>query len=127
MSETGENLALILSAWTDMLRRGDTQALAAMLDEKVVWQGILPEQVCRNRDEVLNLLVRNRPRPPRLTRIEAEEFGDRVAVSVAGPDFPDNEALAAKAPRSLVFTFRDGRVVKMQSLATRDAAFDTAR
>jgi hypothetical protein len=121
--EAGNNLALILSAWTEMLRDGNTQALGSILDENVVWQGILPEQVCRDREEVLDLLSRRRGRPPRLTRIEAQEFGDQVAVSVSGPDFPDNEVLAAKAPRSLIFTFRDGRVVRMESLATRDAAF----
>lgn len=126
MTESGQNLALILSAWTSMLRSESTQELASLLDEHVFWQGVLPEQACHNREEVLNLLVRNRARPPRITRVEAEEFGDRVAVSVQGPDFPENEALAAGAPRSLVFTFEAGKVVRMESLASRDAAFDLA-
>jgi hypothetical protein len=126
MSDEGAYLALILSAWTEMLRRGETGPLAAILHENVVWQGIQPEQICGNREEVLDLLVRNRRRPPRLTRIEAEEFGDRVAVSVNGPDFPENENLAAGAPRSLVFTFSDGKVVRMESFASREAAFARA-
>ena len=132
MPQSGENLALVVSAWTGMFRSGSSDALAALLDENVVWQGLLPELVCGDRGQVLRILDRFRGHPPRITRIEAEEFGDRVAVSVEGPDFPampDRSGapiLAAGAPRSLVFTFRAGRVVRMESLPSRDAAFALA-
>jgi hypothetical protein len=68
-------------------------------------------------------LVRNRPRAPRITRIEAEEKGDQVAVSVDGPDFQSDDWRPPGGPRWLVFTFRNGRVIRMQSLTSRDAAF----
>ncbi|MGD1034246.1 MAG: nuclear transport factor 2 family protein [Candidatus Dormibacteria bacterium] len=132
MSESGENLALVVSAWTGMFRSGSSDALAALLDENVVWQGLQPGLSCGDRGQVLRILGRWRSHPPRITRLEAEEFGDRVAISVEGPDFPaisdPSEAplLAAGAPRSLVFTFRDGRVVRMESLPSRDAAFAVA-
>jgi hypothetical protein len=121
--ETGERLARLLSAWAAYLRTGRTDELAAMLDEGVVWQGLLPELVCNGRDQVLDMMVRNRGGAPRLTHIEAEEAGRQVAVSVEGPDFPDNGLLAAAAPRSLVFTFSGPRVVHIQSTSSRDAAF----
>ena len=132
MSETGDNLALLVPAWTSMFRSGGSEALAAILDVNVVWQGLLPELVCNDRAQVLHLLDRFRGHPPRITRIEAEEFGDRVAISVEGPDFPAVEVtagaplLTAGAPRSLVFTFRDGKVVRMEGLPSRDAAFALA-
>ncbi|MGA9114091.1 MAG: hypothetical protein WB802_09890 [Candidatus Dormiibacterota bacterium] len=132
MSEIGDNLALLVSAWTGMFRSGSSEALAAILDENVVWQGLLPELVCGDRGQVLHILERWSARPPRITRLEAEEFGDRVAISVEGPDFPampnQGEApiLAAGAPRLLVFTFRAGKVVRMESLPSRDAAFAVA-
>jgi hypothetical protein len=132
MPQSGENLALLVSAWTGMLRSGDGEALAAILDENVVWQGLLPDMVCHDREQVLRLLSRLRGQPPRITRMEAEEFGDRVAISVEGPDFPaltgtgDTPLLTAGAPRSLVFTFRGGRVVRMESLPSREAAFAVA-
>jgi ketosteroid isomerase-like protein len=124
-TETGERLASIVSAWTEMFSSGDTAALADLLDERVVWQGIGPDEICHNRGEVLELLTRRRRKPPRLTRFEAEEIGDRVAVSVDGPDFAQADMRAG--PRSLVFTFADGRIVRMESLATRDDAFRRAR
>jgi len=133
MTTDGRNLALLLTAWTALVNAGSGSELAAILDEGVVWQGLLPDLVCSNRDQVLRLLVRNRPL--RITPIEAEEFGDRVAISVQGPDFGEGPGapeaagvplLPAGAPRSLVFTFRDGRVVRMESLPNRDAAFALA-
>ncbi|MGH7903278.1 MAG: hypothetical protein ACREPA_03995 [Candidatus Dormibacteraceae bacterium] len=123
---SGRNLALILSAWMDMLRSGGMDELSSLLDENVMWQGVLPDQVCRNRVEVLDALVHNPARPPRLTRIEAQEIGEGVAVSVEGPDFEETDTHAVGAPRSLLFTFRDGRVVRIDSFATRDAAFEPA-
>ncbi len=119
----GENLAQIVAALTDALRRGSTDALQALLDEKVVWTGMFPDDICRNRREVLDTLVRNRPRAPRITRIEAEEKGNLVAISVEGPDFQGDDRLPAGAPRSLVFTFQEGHVIRMQSLTSRDDAF----
>ncbi|MGA2284480.1 MAG: nuclear transport factor 2 family protein [Candidatus Dormibacteria bacterium] len=132
MSEIGDNLALLVAAWTGIFRSGGGEALAGILDEKVVWHGLLPDLVCSDRAQVLRILDRFRARPRRITRIEAEEFGDRVAISVEGPDFPamtdaaETHVLAPGAPRSLVFTFRDGKVVRMESLPSRDAAFALA-
>jgi hypothetical protein len=79
--------------------------------------------VCTGRGQVLERMAKLRATPPRITRIEAEEFGDQVAVSVAGPDLPENEALAAGAPRSLVFSFRAQQVIHIQSFVSRDSAF----
>jgi hypothetical protein len=119
----GENLALIVAAWTDMLRRGSTDALQDLLDEKVVWNGIFPDEICHDRQEVIGILVRNRPRAPRISRIEAEEKGDQVAVSVDGPEFQGDDRRRAGGPPSLVFTFHKGHVIRMQSLKSRDEAF----
>lgn len=68
-----------------------------------------------------------RPRPPRLTRFEAEEIGNKVVVSVEGPDFPPVEGQPASDRRSLVFTFADGTVVRIESTPTRERAYELAR
>jgi SnoaL-like domain len=119
----GDNLALIIGAWIALFQRGSIDALESLLDEKVVWQGMFPGEVCKDRRQVLGMLVHSRSRAPRITRIEAEENGDQVAISVDGPDFQADDRLPAGGPRSLVFTFRDGRVIRMQSLKSRDEAF----
>lgn len=132
MNGIGDNLALLVTAWTGMFRSRSSEGLAGILDENVVWQGLRPELRCEDRGQVLRLLGRWSAHPPRITRLEAEEFGARVAISVEGPDFPamldpgEAPLLAAGAPRSLVFTFQAGKVVRMESLPSRDAAFALA-
>jgi hypothetical protein len=78
---------------------------------------------CDSREEVLDILARNRRRLMRIARVEDEEAGDRVAVSVESPDFPDAPDGVAGAGRALVFTFHDRRVARMKSLPDRDSAF----
>ncbi|HEX6488787.1 MAG TPA: nuclear transport factor 2 family protein [Candidatus Dormibacteraeota bacterium] len=117
------NLVALVSAWVTLLGKGDASELETLLDPEVVWQGLEPELVCKNRDEVMGLVKRFAARTPRLTRFDAQEIGDRVAVYVEGPDFPENDVMAAGAPRTLTFTFRGGAIVRMESVRTREAAF----
>jgi hypothetical protein len=111
------NLALVLGAWNTIVQSGSTQDLAAILHEQVVWQGALPDSVSRGRVEVLGVLADNPA--PHLTRIEARERGDRVLLTMEGPDFPLTEGHRAGI-RSLVFTLRNGAVVRMETVGKRD-------
>ncbi len=125
MTENSYFLGDVLAAWIAMLRTGSTTELASLLDTNVAWRGVLPGQICHNREEVLNLLTRQGRRHPRLTRIEAEERGDRVVVSVHSPDFPELEGHARKDVRSIVFSFRNGVIINMDAFGSRDAAFES--
>jgi hypothetical protein len=123
VSGPGDNLALIVAAWAELLRSGASATFAATVDDQVVWHGVRPDLACRGREEVLDVMLRGRGRPPRITRMEAEEAGDAVVLSVEGPDFAEGpDGAPPDAPRVLLFTFRDGRVVRIQSLRTREAA-----
>lgn len=126
MSEPGSNLARVLGVWAEIARGQSMSPLADLLTDDVVWQGLLPELACHGREEVSELLGSARGGGlPRVTRMEAEEVGDRVVVTVDGPDFgpgPPGTALEHGGPRTLVLTFRDGRVVRMESVAARHGA-----
>ncbi len=126
MADQGERLGLVVAAWTALIRDGDAAEIGNVLDPRVTWQGVRPELACTGRDEVLALLSRQRLHGLHVTRFEAEEVGERVAISVAGPDFRDG-VLPAGAARSLVFMFTDGRITKMDSFASRDEAFAALR
>lgn len=121
----GDLLARLLHAWA-ALQRGDQAGLSSILAEGVVWRGVLPGQVCNGRHEVMDFMVPRGHGLAPVTRMEAEEIGDRVAVSVRGPAFPKTEVHEADDPRSLVFTFRDGLVVRIDSFATPEAALQMA-
>ncbi len=108
-----------------------TGPLADAMAQDVVWQGPLSELVCHGRDEVSGVLSSARGgRLPGVTRMMAEEAGERVVPTVEGPDLgpgPRGSALEpVGGPRTLVLSFEDGRVVRMESFATREEALDEA-
>lgn len=125
MRQPGEHLARVIQAWADVLRSGNASALSGLLDENVVWQGVLPGLACHGREEALRFL--GKAPMANITRMEAKESGDNVAVSVESADFPEGPAGPELQPpgghRTLVFTFRDGRVVRMESFLDKNAAF----
>lgn len=127
MAQPGDNLAQVLALWGEMSQSQSMASLVDAMAEDVVWQGLLPELACHGRDEVAGVLGSARGgRLPRVTRMEAEEAGDRVVVTVEGPDFgpgPAGTALGPTGgPRTLALWFEDGRVVRMESFATRQEA-----
>ena len=131
MSELGSNLARVLTVWGEMARGQSMAPLAAAMAEDVVWQGLLPELVCHGSEEVSGVLGAARGgQLPRITRMVAEEVGDRVVLTVEGPDFgPGPAGLALEpvgGPRTLVLWFEDEKVVRMESFATREEALAVA-
>jgi len=131
MSEPGSNLARVFAVWGEMSHSQTMAPLVDAMAEDVVWQGLLPELVCHGRDEVRDVLGSARGgRLPRVTRMEAEEVGDRVVITAEGPDFGPGPAGSALepvgGPRTLVLSFEDGRIVRMESFATRQEALGAA-
>lgn len=127
MSQPGENLALVLRTWAEVLRTGSAEALADIMAEDIVWQGLRPELVCHGRKQTMgNMRSQAAALLPRVTRMEAEELGDRVVVTVGSAVFPEGPAGPDLSPaggdRSIVFTFHDGEVARMESYPSRDAA-----
>lgn len=48
------NIEVVLDGWVDAQRRNDIEAIERHLHPDVVWQGLRPELICRNREQVLN-------------------------------------------------------------------------
>jgi hypothetical protein len=123
MTEPGANLGHVISGLSAIQQTGSLRELAPILDENVFWQGPQPDLSCSGREEVLRVMSGGAPQRLRLTKVEVQEFGERVVISVEGPGLPETPVLAAGAPRTLVFTFADGKVIRIESFSARDAAF----
>lgn len=116
MPRTNSNLMTVLRAIPAWLQDGDVEGLTALFAEDAVWQGIQPWQICAGRGEIVGRLSRAGSRGLRLTGIQVREVGDRIVVDAESPDLPETEDLAAGDPRTLAFTFREGLVVRLETL-----------
>ena len=97
----------------DAVLRGDLTAFEEVLAPDIVWVGIWPGQLCRNRDEVLEMLRNAQAQgiapSPEIVRDEGDRF-------VVDPHLPIDE-------RHQVFVLdEEGVVSEVRAYPTRDAA-----
>ncbi len=105
------------------LRRRDIDAVASLVDAAVVHQGFSEELICDGRDAVL-ANVRNGMRREHLgiEHLELVDAGDQVVVGFAGPGFRARPGVGEREQVFIVFTIRDGLIVRMDDYLTRDEA-----
>ena len=116
-----ENVELVRNAF-EAWRRGDVDELAQLIDPNVEWSWWeAGPWDCHGREQVLQVM---RERDRQGVKGELEELldaGDKVMIGVRGPDlerfFGDGQDRVYN-----VFTFRNGKVVRMQDYRTRDEA-----
>jgi hypothetical protein len=102
-------------------RRRDLDALTRGLDPNVIHQGVLPSLVCTGRDEVLERVRSNLDHDDfGVDRIELVRAGDQVIVGIGGPRFQEIPFLVGEI--FIVFTTRDGVIVRMDDYRTRAEA-----
>jgi ketosteroid isomerase-like protein len=108
-------------------RSRDLARLESQLDPDVVHQGVTSELVCNNRDEVLTNVRRSFAREDfGVDRLELIDAGDRVVVGLGGPRFREVPGAALNGQIHIVYTIRDGRIVRMDDYLTRSDAIAAA-
>jgi hypothetical protein len=103
---------------------GDMESLATQLHPDVVHQGVSEELVCRGRDEVVARITATGGGGAGIDHLELVDAGDRVIVGLAGPRFREVPWLQGQL--FIVFTVRDGLIVRMDDHRTRAEAFTAA-
>lgn len=108
-------------------RSRDIARLESQLDPDVVHQGVLPELVCHNRDEVLENVRRGFARDDfGVDRLELIDAGERVVVGLAGPRFREMPWAPRNGQIYMVYTLRDGQIVRMDDYLNRAEAIAAA-
>jgi hypothetical protein len=108
-------------------RTRDLARLESQLDPDVVHQGVLPELVCNNRDEVLANVRRGFAREDfGVDHLELIDAGDRVVVGLAGPRFREVPWAPRDGQMYIVYTLRDGWIVRMDDYLSRAEAMSAA-
>lgn len=105
-------------------RRRDIDALSAGLDPDVVHQGVMPEFVCNGRHEVIDQVRSSFDQGDfGVDRLELNAAGESVVAGIAGPRFREIPHLNGEI--FIVFTVRDGMIVRMDDYRTREEAFNS--
>jgi len=105
----------------------DLARLESQLDPDVVHQGVLPELICHNREEVLVNVQRGFARDDfGVDRLELIDAGERVIVGLAGPRFSEVPWAPLNGQIYVVYTLRDGRIVRMDDYLSRNEALTAA-
>jgi hypothetical protein len=109
-------------------RRRDMDVVAATLDPGVVHEGVREDLICTGRDEVLENIRRSlQVERFGIDRLELIDAGvDQAVLGVAGPRFRDVEEASPDGEVFILFTVREGRIVRMQDFRSRDDALAAA-
>ena len=101
----------------DVIESGDLQAFRAALDPRVVWVGVYPGQLCRDREDVHSML----DVPPASGRSVAPEIlaeRDGVFAVAVHPEPPPEWV----PDLHQVLVTRAGRIVEIRDYGSRDEA-----
>jgi hypothetical protein len=130
----------VVVGWMDSMRRADLTAASNWFDPEVIWRGIPADGVCRNREDVVEMLRDSYvpcPEDPQRPELEPGLRGAEVVELVAAG--PQTVVLGAKVAGLVeiggipvhgqlfnVFRVRDGRIVEVTDYARRAEALAAA-
>ena len=123
------NIEIIFTDWLDALRRGDTARMAARLAPDAVHEGVRPEWICRNRQEILTQVGRRAGGLPSVEAIELVAAGENVVMSIRAPGVGmplDEVSGRPRGQACVVFTLREGRIIRMRDYVRRADALEAA-
>lgn len=123
------NIEIIFADWLDAMRRGDLETMASRLAPDVVHQGVKPEWICRNRQEVIDMVGQRVGRVPPVEAIELVAAGDHVVMSVRGVGIGapvDGDEDEPRGQATIVYTLVDGKIVRMHDYLRRAEALEAA-
>jgi predicted enzyme related to lactoylglutathione lyase len=127
MTPRNGNLEVVLGGWIEGLRRNDPALIERHLHPDVVWQGVRPDLICRDRAAVLDNVGQENGWLPEVEALELVCDGDQVMLGVGSPDLTEIAGEILDEQIYNVLTIADGLIVRMEEHRTRDEALDAMR
>jgi ketosteroid isomerase-like protein len=117
-----KNIEVVIG-FLDAIRRRDREAAAGFLDPDVSWQGVVPDLVCRNSEEVLGIFFRRRNDPG--VEIDALEIIGAARGAVFAIHHPAVWAVAGTEIRGVMYHAAEieaGRIRRLRDYPDRAEA-----
>jgi ketosteroid isomerase-like protein len=112
--------------WLDTLRRDDLEALKAMLEPDIVWQGLREEWACHGADEVVDTFAGERDARAEIDAIELIGAERHAILHAHGAGLTAVDDLPLPDGIYNLFTIEDGKVTRIDDFAERGKALATA-
>jgi limonene-1,2-epoxide hydrolase len=112
--------------WLDAMRRGDVDDVERWLDPNVTWRGVRDTAVCRNREEVIDMLQDSLEGRLGAEAVELITAEGAVVMGAKVPGLAEISGSDVRGQLFNVFRVGCGRIVAVEDYARREEALTAA-
>ncbi len=126
-TEGQRNLETVIFDYLGALREGNQEAVRAVLDPNVTWQGLHEDWVCHGPDEVIETLQEGLRLRRDVAALEFVRAGSRLVMGVRGPSLDEVGGEPLDGQIFNVFTLSNGKIVRIEDYRLRAEALKAAQ
>jgi ketosteroid isomerase-like protein len=127
VTEGQQNLETVIFDYLGALREGNQEAVRAVLDPNVTWQGLHEDWVCHGPDEVIETLHEGLRLRRDVAALEFVRAGSRLVMGVRGPSLDEVGGEPLDGQIFNVFTLSNGKIVRIEDYRVRAEALKAAQ
>jgi ketosteroid isomerase-like protein len=116
----------VVVGWLDAMRRGDLEDVEQWFDPQVTWRGVRDADVCRNRDEVLEMLQGSLEGRLGADAVELVAGDGVVVLGAKHPGLGEIGGVDVRGQLFNVFRVGCGRIMAVEDYAHREEALAAA-
>jgi hypothetical protein len=120
-----QNIEVVLG-FLDAIRRRDRQAASDFLHTGIVWQGVVPDLVCRSPGEVLDVFLGRRDEQIEIDRLELIGAQRGAVFAVHRPETWEVGNVEIHGAMYHAVEVQDGRITRIADYAGRSEALAAA-
>jgi ketosteroid isomerase-like protein len=126
VTEGQQNLETVIFDYLGALREGNHEAVRAVLDPNVTWQGLHEDWVCHGPDEVIETLQEGLRLRRDVAALEFVRAGRRLVMGVRGRSLDEVGGEPLDGQIFNVFTLSNGKIVRIEDYRFRAEALKAA-
>jgi limonene-1,2-epoxide hydrolase len=116
----------VVVGWMDAMRRGDLDEVTRWLDPDITWRGVRDAAVCRNRDEVVEMLQGSLEGRLGADAVELVAGEGAAVLGAKVPGLAEIGGVDLRGQLFNVFRVGCGRIIAVEDYARRDDALAAA-